>query len=71
MPQEVLGDVDDWVTPQEASRLVKVTVQTLANWRARKTGPAYKKISPGRAGRVRYSRQTVLAWINGEREPAA
>ena len=70
MPQNPIADEEDWLTPPEAAEVVKVAVQTLANWRAAGLGPPYSKLSEGRAGRVRYLRRDVLRW-RAERQVAA
>ncbi|MGW3927859.1 helix-turn-helix transcriptional regulator [Streptomyces microflavus] len=70
MPQSDIPPGDDWLNPQETAALAKVAVQTLANWRARKSGPRYTKLSSGRTGRVRYRRSDVLTWLD-ERQVAA
>lgn len=67
MPQSTLDDVEIWYAPQEAGPRLGVAPQTLANWRVLGMGPAYIKISPGRAGRVRYSESAIRAWL-AERE---
>ncbi|MFF2077087.1 helix-turn-helix transcriptional regulator [Kitasatospora sp. NPDC058162] len=54
---------DTWLTCDETSKLTKLSPKTLANWRARGIGPAYIKLSPGKAGRVRYSASAVKAWL--------
>lgn len=61
---------EDLLMPVETGELARVSTQTLANWRAAKTGPPYLKLSTGRAGRVRYRRADVLRWLS-EREVAA
>lgn len=43
---------------------VSFTIQTLANWRVAKRGPAYLKI--GRA--VRYNISDVEAWIEAQKK---
>ncbi|MFJ8191107.1 helix-turn-helix domain-containing protein [Streptomyces sp. NPDC096094] len=58
------------LTPAEAGELMGVSPQTLANWRWLGIGPAYIKLTPGRGGRIRYTRAAVEAWLN-ERTTAA
>ncbi|MEV3847931.1 helix-turn-helix transcriptional regulator [Streptomyces microflavus] len=70
MPQNDGCHDDLWLSPQETAALTKVAVQTLANWRAMKSGPRYTKLSSGKTGRIRYRRSDVLAWLN-ERQVAA
>ncbi|WP_411097157.1 helix-turn-helix transcriptional regulator [Streptomyces sp. 020-2-3H-GM] len=70
MPQSDCQPDDGWLSPKEVAALAKVAVQTLANWRAMKSGPRYTKLSSGRTGRIRYRRSDVLAWLD-ERQVAA
>ncbi|MEU3835566.1 helix-turn-helix transcriptional regulator [Streptomyces microflavus] len=59
--------LDEWLTPAETSRLTKLSVSTLKDKRWRGTGPSYRKLSPGKGGRIRYRRGDVLAWLeNGD-----
>jgi predicted site-specific integrase-resolvase len=61
----VATDDDDeelW-TPEEAARVLKVSVRTLAWWRQKGTGPPYLK-----AGRfIRYRPSEVREWLRRER----
>jgi hypothetical protein len=70
MPQNPVADEEDWLTTRETAELMRVAIQTLANWRAAGLGPPYWKLSDGRAGRVRYLRRDVLKWRT-ERQVAA
>lgn len=70
MPQKPEDEADDWLTTREASDLAKVAVQTLTNWRALNTGPPYTKLSDGKAGRVRYRRRDLMAWLDRRRVAA-
>ncbi|MFA1551643.1 helix-turn-helix transcriptional regulator [Actinomadura chokoriensis] len=54
---------EEELKPPEVAALVKVSEQTLANWRSRGYGPPYRKLSDGRSGRVRYRRSAVEAWL--------
>lgn len=49
----------EYVTPEEASELLRRPTSTLAYWRHRGEGPPYAKI--GR--RVLYRRVDVMAWL--------
>ncbi|QKW10871.1 helix-turn-helix domain-containing protein [Streptomyces sp. NA04227] len=55
------------LTPVEAGKIMGVSPQTLANWRWQGIGPTYVKLTPGRGGRIRYTRASVDAWMR-ERE---
>ncbi|GAA3256044.1 helix-turn-helix transcriptional regulator [Streptomyces lavendulae] len=67
---ERLEDPGELLKPPEVSKLLKVAVQTLANWRAAGVGPAYTKLSPGRAGRIRYRLHDVESWLDEQQEAA-
>ncbi|GAB2325609.1 helix-turn-helix transcriptional regulator [Streptomyces variabilis] len=56
---------DTLLTTRQVSTLTKLEPQTLANLRWRKAGPPYVKLGKGRGAPVRYSRQAVLAWLEG------
>ncbi|MFJ8192777.1 helix-turn-helix transcriptional regulator [Streptomyces sp. NPDC096094] len=60
----VVQQMDEWLTPREASALTKLSLQTLANHRSKKTGIPFTKLGPGRAGRVRYRRSDVERYLN-------
>jgi hypothetical protein len=64
-------EVDEWLTPSEAAKLAKLSVRTLSDRRWKKTGPPYRKLSPGKGGRVRYRRSDVLAWLRGDQKASA
>lgn len=64
-------DGDEYLTPRETAALTKLSERTLANRRSLGMSPPYTKLSAGRAGRVRYSRAAVLAWLSGENTEAA
>ncbi|GGV06252.1 hypothetical protein GCM10010495_17960 [Kitasatospora herbaricolor] len=57
---------DESLTPAQAAVLVNVTEKTLSNWRYLGVGPTYRKLSPGRGGRVRYSRRGVEKWLDAQ-----
>lgn len=75
MPSSLMPPVPDgdetWLTARETSDIARVAEKTLANWRSLGIGPPYRKLSPGRAGRVRYARSQVIAWLNGDRTEEA
>jgi excisionase family DNA binding protein len=55
------------LTTAEAAAYLRLTVQTLAHWRCRGSGPAY--FTYGR--RVRYSREDLDAWLTRQRTQPA
>lgn len=62
---------EEWLTPPEAARLAKLSVSTLSDKRWKGTGPQYRKLSPGRGGRIRYKRCDVLSWLEGDQSEGA
>jgi hypothetical protein len=58
--------IDEDLKPPEAAKRIKVSEQTLANWRSAGTGPPYRKLSPGRGGRVRYPKDALEAWLDAQ-----
>ncbi|MCC3653215.1 helix-turn-helix domain-containing protein [Streptomyces sp. S07_1.15] len=59
------------LTPAQAAAEMGVSPQTLANWRWQGIGPAYIKLTPGRGGRIRYTRAAVEAWLRERTTGAA
>ncbi len=51
-----LPSISDLLPPDDVARLLGVTTKTLANWRARSTGPDYVRV----AGRIFYCRDAYL-----------
>jgi hypothetical protein len=48
--------------PSQVAELLKVTVETLANWRYKGLGPSFVKRTPALRGRVLYRLSAVLEW---------
>jgi predicted DNA-binding transcriptional regulator AlpA len=59
MNAELAGTEPRFLTPHDLATLLQVPVETVYQWRKKRTGP------PGfRAGKhLRYDRQSVQAWI--------
>lgn len=53
--------------PPEVAARLRVTEQTLANWRWRRTGPPWTKVG----GRVRYDWDGVTAWERSQASEVA
>ena len=53
----------DLVDEREASMILRVSVQTLRNWRWKREGPRYKKLGKRL---VRYARSDLAEFISGE-----
>ena len=52
--------LDEAITTQEASKLLRIPVTTLTTWRSRHKGPGFLKL----AGKtVRYQRRTLFDWM--------
>jgi hypothetical protein len=47
--------------------ITKLALPTLAGMRSRGEGPEYIKVTPGKAGRVRYWQKSVREWMNARR----
>lgn len=52
-----------WVDEKEVSKITRIAIQTLRNWRFQGTGPAYSKV--GRA--VRYRLDDVINFMEERR----
>lgn len=70
IPVHASTDPDEYLKPVEASKVVKLTVRTLATMRSEGRGPAYSKLSPGPSGHVRYKRRDLLEWLDRNQVPA-
>ncbi|HEX7325189.1 MAG TPA: helix-turn-helix domain-containing protein [Rhodanobacteraceae bacterium] len=53
----------DLLNEHEAAAILGATVQTLRNWRWRRTGPRFRKIG---LRMVRYKRADLAAFIDGD-----
>ncbi|MFE9391180.1 helix-turn-helix transcriptional regulator [Streptomyces sp. NPDC006784] len=63
---------DTLLTADEVSAWTRLTVKSLANARARGTGPAYIKLGEGAQAPVRYRFRDVERWLGaGHRAEAA
>ena len=61
------AETDVLLTPREVSEITKLALPTLAGMRSRGEGPEYIKVTPGKAGRVRYWQNSVREWMNDRR----
>lgn len=50
-------------TTAEIAAQLKVTQETLANWRAKGQGPGYLRVG----GQIRYEQRDVASWLNSRR----
>ncbi|WP_421998081.1 helix-turn-helix domain-containing protein [Roseovarius confluentis] len=52
------------LTTREIGRLLRVSVQVLANWRVRDQGPPFTHAARGKGNRCLYTLSEVLAWMS-------
>lgn len=52
-------------TPAELAAQLRVTQETLANWRIKQVGPRFLRIG----GQIRYRTRDVDTWLNDHQEP--
>jgi predicted DNA-binding transcriptional regulator AlpA len=58
------------LTISEVMHLLSVSRRTLEDWRAKKTGPPWVKLSEGKGGGIRYPLGDLKKWI-GEQQRGA
>jgi hypothetical protein len=54
------------IRSREVARLLAVSLQTLANWRVRGTGPEPEPMGTGHGHRTYYRPDKLLAWLDGQ-----
>ena len=54
----------EYLTAKELSERTKISLQSLANWRAARRGPPWTKIE----GAVRYPSDALQAWLDARTE---
>ncbi|MDA7938615.1 helix-turn-helix domain-containing protein [Pirellulales bacterium] len=54
------------LTSIQVAEWLQVKPQTLATWRAHRTGPDFVRVSSARRS-IRYERDAVQAWIDSQR----
>jgi predicted DNA-binding transcriptional regulator AlpA len=59
----------DILSPRQVEAEYAIAQQTLANWRWKRTGPAFIKTSPGKGGHVKYRRSAIEAWLDEKTVP--
>lgn len=52
-------------TPAELAAQLRVTQETLANWRVKQAGPRFLRVG----GQIRYRLRDVDTWLNAQQEP--
>jgi hypothetical protein len=58
--------LDELLSPKQVYAEYGFSPQTTANWRWMGTGPDYIKTTPGRAGRIKYRRSAIEAWLDAQ-----
>jgi hypothetical protein len=56
-----------WITPEQLAERLQIALGTLANWRTRRQGPKYIRLS-GKRGSVRYRLDDVERWEQQQQE---
>lgn len=51
--------MDEYLTPQEAAAMLRVSPRTMANWRSESRGPRYVLVE----GQVRYPKSALLEFL--------
>lgn len=57
------------ISSRELAQILGVSLQSLANWRVRETGPEPEPPKKGKGNKVYYRPDIVLAWLEEEKEP--
>lgn len=57
------------IPSQALKQFLGVSLQALANWRVRRTGPEPEPFIPGRGNKVHYCPNRVMAWLSGTSRP--
>lgn len=52
------------IPSRQLARFLGVSIQTLANWRMRETGPAWEPLRRGQGNRIYYRPDKVMAWLS-------
>ena len=62
-----------WFTPQEAAVYLRLSVETLAQWRVLGRGPIFtRRVHPGgKKPIIRYRKANLDAWLAGDAQQAA
>lgn len=66
LPDHLVVPPRDWMSPQELADWLGVPVKSVYVWNQARTGPRGTKIGK----HVRYSRQSVAAWLAAQEAPA-
>lgn len=62
-----LSQSERYVTPVDASRILKIKATTLANWRYFNKGPRFIKIGPAPSARIFYDTEDLHKWMQARK----
>ena len=60
-----------YLTPTELSALIRVSANTLKQWRSARKGPGYIKFGYGRGAAIRYPEREVFGWLENQKAAMA
>lgn len=63
IPDDPAAELPPYVSARELAAFLGLDERLLAKWRSMGIGPAYVKLTPGRGGSVRYSRDDIRAYL--------
>jgi Helix-turn-helix domain len=69
MENDPLDKYPAMMTAGQVAEYLGTTVKLLAQWRTRGSGPPWTKVTPGKAGLVRYPREDLRAFIRSNTTP--
>lgn len=58
----------DILTPQEVADMLKVSVDTLETWRAKRKGPSWLRLGDSKQSPIRYRREDVDGYLKAREE---
>lgn len=72
LPETPKKSFEELLTPAEASRLLKVSPRTMANWRSSGRGPEFVKLGDENGpAPVRYTETALCCWLAQQQRPAS
>ncbi|MYZ48347.1 terminase small subunit [Propylenella binzhouense] len=68
LDQLLHSDMPPWrpIPSRKLARIFGVSLQSLANWRVRGTGPEPEPMRRGKGNRIFYKPEKVMAWLSGK-----
>lgn len=67
MSQPLAPKTDNYLTTEEAARVLRLSPKTLERFRLEGHGPPFFKLGPGKRARVLYKKDDLIAWIESRR----